>query len=164
MRRDVTGWTGSNVRALAAEWYELFNVNAGDLYPGRYTHDFCEELAETAREVWELAAQKESLILPHYYQYPELHEVGDFSSDSLRLALKAAEVRPKRIDFSSVHFMAEGAKILLGDATRVFVQGDPRVHSCSLVLGTNHQWVRNWKRQNPTGVLCAYINCDLQLK
>ncbi len=149
---------------LARVWYERFSRNAEDLYPGRYTPDFCRELAELAQEVKALAAAKGSLIAAHYYQYPELQEIADLVGDSLKLALGVRDAKATRVDFSSVHFMGATAKILLGDTARVFVQGTPDVHGCSLVSGTDHRWIERWKQRHPDGVCVTYVNSDLRTK
>ncbi len=149
---------------LASDWYDMFNESAGDLYPGRYTREFCLELAETALCIKELAARKNSTILVHNYQYPEMHEIGDFIGDSLGLVLNARACNAQRVDFASVFFMGATTKIMLGDATRVYVQDRPDVLGCSLVSGTSHRWIENWKRRNPSGVLVTYINSDAYTK
>ena len=149
---------------LATKWFESFSRYAADLYPGRYTPEFCLALAEQALEVKALATLKRSVIAAHYYQYPELQEVADLVGDSLKLALGVRDAHAKRVDFSSVHFMGATAKIILGDATRVFVQGTPAVHGCSLVFGTDHKWIERWKAKNPGGVCVTYINSDVRTK
>ena len=151
-------------KLLAERWYELFSRYAEDLYPGRYTPAFCLELAEKAIEVRKLAAEKGSTIVAHNYQYPELQEVADFVGDSLGLAFKVRDAGASRVDFSSVHFMGATAKMIVGDATRVYVQGDPDVHSCSLVRGTDHRYLERWKALNPSGVLVTYVNSDAYTK
>lgn len=163
MRKTSRIWS-SCIRAIAQQWYEDFNRLAGDLYPGRYTKDYCTDLADQAIESRILAEQKGSTIVAHNYQFPELHEVADFVGDSLGLSFKVRDAKAKRVDFSSVHFMGATAKIIVGDATRVFVQGDPAVHSCSLVRGTDHAWVERWKRRNPGGTVVTYVNSDVLAK
>lgn len=153
-----------NASELGAIWYEDFQRNASDLYPGRYTPAFCQELAKQAIEVRALAAQKGSVIVAHNYQYPELQCVADVVGDSLGLALAVQKRQATRVDFSSVHFMGATAKIILGDATRVYVQGSPEIHGCSLVFGTDHRWVERWKAKNPGGVCVTYVNSDVRTK
>jgi quinolinate synthase len=154
----------ASTKAIAKKWYEDFNRLAGDLYPDRYTKSFCAELADQAVDVRMLAWQKGSTIVAHNYQFPELHEVADFVGDSLGLSFRVRDAKARRVDFSSVHFMGATAKIIVGDATRVFVQGDPAVHSCSLVRGTDHAWVQRWKDRNPGGTVVTYVNSDVLAK
>lgn len=154
----------SESHVLAHRWYDLFARYAEDLYPGRYTHAKCHELADMAVEVRALAKAKGSTVVAHNYQYPELQEVADFVGDSLGLAYKVRDAGATRVDFSSVHFMGATAKIITGDATRVYVQGDPLTHGCSLVRGTDHAWLERWKLRNPDGVLVTYVNSDAYTK
>lgn len=149
---------------LTRLWHDRFQQHAADLFPGLYTLAYCRELAEVAIEIRALAAEKGSTIVAHNYQRPELQEVADFVGDSLGLALEVQRRRAPRVDFSSVHFMGATAKIILGNASRVFVQGTPDVHGCSLVLGTDHRWIERWKTKNPGGVCVTYVNSDVRTK
>jgi quinolinate synthase len=149
---------------LAERWFELFNRNAGDLYPGRYTIEKCRELAEMAREIKSLAASKGSKIAVHNYLLPEFHEIGDYVGDSLGLALNVRDSGARRVDFESVHFMGATAKIILGDSARVYNCDTPQELGCSLVFGTDHAWVERWRARNPGGILCTYVNSDVYTK
>ncbi len=149
---------------LAMRWYTLFNQYAGDLYPGRYTLERCYGLAEMAIEIQARAKEKKAKIFAHNYLYPEFHEIADKVGDSLGLSLHAKAIGAERIDFQSVYFMGATAKIINGDATRVFVPDKPAALGCSLVFGTDHEWIEEWKRNNPGGVLVTYINSDAYTK
>ncbi len=156
--------TASTVRALAEKWYLLFNRYAEDLYPGRYTREKCLELAEMAQEISALAEKKRSTIVAHNYLYPEFHEIAGRVGDSLALSLYVKEIGAPRVDFQSVYFMGATAKMITGDATRVFVSDTPQALGCSLVFGTDYVWLENWKRENPDGILVTYINSDPYVK
>lgn len=154
--------------ALGAYWYELFTKFAEDLYPQRYTYQKCLELAELAIEIKKLAKEKESEIVVHNYLFPEFHELArQFSSrnigDSLGLAFYIRDKKAKRVDFESVYFMGETAKLITGDETRVFVSDHPNVLGCSLVFGSDYEWIENWKKETG-GVLVTYINSTAYLK
>lgn len=149
---------------LAEKWYEDFNRFAGDLYPGRYTLEKCRELAEMAVDIKAKAVEKSSTIFVHNYLYPEFHEIADKVGDSLGLSLHAKRSGLPRVDFQSVFFMGATAKIITGDATRVFTCDTPEVLGCSLVFGTDYEWLENWKRENPEGILVTYINSDAYVK
>ena len=45
-----------------------------------------ENVPELSREVRELAAERNAVILAHNYQVPEVQDVADFVGDSLGLA------------------------------------------------------------------------------
>lgn len=152
-----------SVRTLAALWYERFNQFAGDLYPGRYTRDYCVWLAECVDEIRELQQQKRSTIVAHNYLYPEMHEIADRVGDSLGLSLYVRKIRAPRVDFQSVFFMGATAKII-SPLTRVFVPDEPTALGCSLVFGTDYAWLEEWKHRHPDGILVTYINSDAYTK
>src|SRR3989344_8909702 len=129
-------------KETAQNWYELFSVFADDLYPGRYTKEFVLELAEQAKLIKAVARQKESTLLAHNYLYPEFHELTDLTGDSLALSLSVEKNPTKRVDFGVVFFMGETAKIIAGPSVKVFTQDTPEKIGCSLVFGTDNEWVK----------------------
>ena len=116
-----------NTRELGLKWHDLFSKYAEDLYPGRYTLNKCLELAEQAEEIRRLADEKKSTIVAHNYLFPEFHEIAEKVGDSLGLSFYVQKKKAPRVDFESVFFMGATAKIITGDATRVFVSDNPRV-------------------------------------
>ena len=142
-------------------WYEDFNRFAGDLYPGRYTRDYVKDLVDIGRRVRELAEKKQSLIVAHNYQYPELQEVAESVGDSLGLAQFVAEKRAPRVDFCGVWFMGETAKTILGEASKVYM---PDEAGCSLVASIDHERISAWLSRNPQAVVISYINTDAKTK
>lgn len=151
-------------KSTAEAWYELFSKHAEDLYPGRYSIAKCRELAEQNEEIQALAKQKCSMIVAHNYLYPEFHEAAAMVGDSLGLAQAVRKAGAKRVDFESVAFMGETAKMINGDATRVFIGDAPQTLGCSLVFGTDHKVIAKWRQQNPGGVLVTYVNSDAYTK
>ncbi len=152
------------LKELARHWHELFSQYAEDLYPARYTYEKCLELAEIALDIKALTREKRSTIVAHNYLYPEFHEIADRVGDSLALSLFVKEIGATRVDFQSVYFMGATAKMITGDASRVFVSDTPQALGCSLVFGTDYEWLENWKRENPDGILVTYINSDPYVK
>jgi len=112
----------------------------------------------------------DTLVLAHYYTIPEVQEMADFVGDSLELSRKAAEIKPKRIVFAGVRFMAETAKIL-SPKSEVII---PDIEStCSLVEDTDSiilaHWVANHRRyqkaefgKDTTHIM--YINSSAEMK
>ncbi len=142
-------------------WYNDFNRFAGDLYPERYTRDFVKELVETGEEVRARADEKDSLIVAHNYQYPELQEIAEEVGDSLGLSHFVAKDSRPRVDFCGVWFMGETAKTIVGDNAKVYMPDHP---GCSLVASIDHYKIEKWKEAYPDGVVVSYINTDAKTK
>ncbi len=142
-------------------WYDTFNRAAGDLYPGRYTHEYTSRLVETGRKVRELAKSKRSLIVAHNYQFPELQEVAAEVGDSLGLSRYVARQPASRVDFCGVWFMGETAKTIVGDRAKIYMPDRP---GCSLVESIDRERVRRWKQACPDGIVISYVNTDAATK
>src|SRR5512142_3208201 len=67
---------------------------------------------ELEAEIRRLKAERNAVILAHYYQESELQDLADHVGDSLQLSQAAAKTSADVIAFCGVHFMAETAKIL----------------------------------------------------
>lgn len=110
-----------------------------------------------------------TLVLAHYYTTPEVQQLADFVGDSLDLALKAVNEKPKRIVFAGVRFMAETAKILNPDTEVILPDSGS---SCSLVEQTNIEQLKDWvakhkadgERNNKQVTHVAYINSSAEHK
>jgi quinolinate synthase len=142
-------------------WYERFSRFGEDLYPGRYSRNYVHELVEMGRKVRSLAQQKQSTIVAHNYQYPELQEVAEVVGDSLGLSQYVARRPTPRVDFCGVQFMGETAKTILGDRSRVYMPDRP---GCSLVASIDQRRIDNWLAHHPGGIIISYINTDAKTK
>ena len=102
-----------------------------------------------------------TLTLAHYYTAPEVQKLADYVGDSLDLALKAVEEKPKRIVFAGVRFMAETTKILNPETEVILPDAGS---TCSLVEQTNLEDLRTWREQHKDAVHVAYINSSAEHK
>jgi quinolinate synthase len=120
-----------------------------------------ENVPELSRQVRELAAARNAVILAHNYQVPEVQDVADYVGDSLGLSQKAAAAGADTIAFCGVHFMAETASILSPDKTVLLPDKDA---GCSLADSITAKQLREWKAQNPGAVVVMYVNTSAEVK
>lgn len=116
---------------------------------------------ELKDKVMRLKAEKNAVILAHYYQRPEIQEVADYIGDSLGLSQKAAEVDADIIVFAGVHFMAETAKIL--NPSRKVLLPDLSA-GCSLADSCPPEAFSKLLKAHPDHVVITYINCSAEIK
>ena len=105
-----------------------------------------ENVPALSREVRELAADRNAVILAHNYQVPEVQDVADYVGDSLGLSQKAAAAGADTIAFCGVHFMAETASILSPEKTVLLPDKDA---GCSLADSITADQLREWKAAEP---------------
>ena len=117
--------------------------------------------SDWAKEVRQLARERNAVILAHNYQLPEIQDVADHVGDSLGLSRIAAATDADEVIFCGVHFMAETAKILSPDK-RVFI---PDANAgCSLADTINAEQLREWKAEHPDAVVVSYVNTTAEVK
>lgn len=114
-------------------------------------------LAELAK----LKKEKNAVILAHYYTWPEVQELADFTGDSLGLSRKAAETDADIILFAGVEFMAETASIISPKKTVLIPQGNM---GCSLADCITAEQLIAWKQQFPGAVVISYVNSTAAVK
>ncbi|HWU88229.1 MAG TPA: quinolinate synthase NadA [Kofleriaceae bacterium] len=116
---------------------------------------------ELEAEIRRLKAERNAVILAHYYQESEIQDLADFVGDSLQLSQAAAKTNADVIVFCGVHFMAETAKILNPD--KVVVIPDLAA-GCSLADGCPAPVFQRWLEQYPGHTVVSYINCSAEVK
>lgn len=72
---------------------------------------------ELRAEVARLKADRDAVVLAHYYVPPEVQELADHVGDSFALAKLAATLPCRTLVFAGVSFMAESAKLLSPEKT-----------------------------------------------
>lgn len=134
----------------------------------RYTLPVVETITDTPEEIRRkqervraLVAERNAVVLAHHYQRPEVQEVADAVSDSLKLSQQAAKTKADVIVFCGVHFMAETASILCQEKTVLLP--DLRA-GCSLAAAVTTEELRQWKAKLPDAVVVSYINTSAAVK
>lgn len=113
------------------------------------------------KEILRLKAEKNAVILGHYYITPELQDISDFVGDSLALAQEAARTSADIIVFVGVHFMAETAKII--NPNKKVLLPDMKT-GCSLAESAPIEKFKEFKANYPEHKVISYINCTADLK
>ncbi len=109
----------------------------------------------------QLKRDRNAVVLAHYYQEPEIHDIADFICDSLELSRKAANTDADVIVFCGVHFMAETAKILSPE--KIVLLPDTEA-GCSLADDCPVEEFKAFKANHPQHFVVSYINCTAGVK
>jgi len=112
-------------------------------------------------EIKRLKAERNAILLAHYYQDSEIQDSADFIGDSLQLAKAAKNTSADVIVFAGVHFMAETAKILNPQRT---VLVPDMAAGCSLADGCPADRFAAWQARHPGAITLSYINCSAEVK
>lgn len=112
-------------------------------------------------EINRLKAEKNAIILGHYYQRPEIQDISDFIGDSLALAKAAMNTTADMIVFCGVHFMAETAKILNPQKTVLLPDLEA---ACSLADSCKYEDLKAFKKKHPNAIVISYVNCSAAVK
>jgi len=122
----------------------------------------CEIIAPITLEINKLKREKNTVILAHSYQTPDIvFGVADYSGDSLGLSKRAAETDADTILFAGVVFMAETAKILSPEKTVIVPSVDA---GCSLADGVTAEDVRMLREKYPGVPIVLYVNSNADVK
>src|SRR4030066_1794833 len=121
---------------------------------GRNTTDYISEIKR-------MKAEKNVIILAHYYQTDDIQDLADFVGDSLSLSQKAASNDAEIILFAGVKFMAETAKILAPDKKVLL----PDMNAgCSLADSCRAEDFEKFIRENPGRTVITYVNTTAEIK
>ena len=116
---------------------------------------------EYINKIKKLAAEKNAVILAHYYTRPEIQECADFIGDSLALAQQATRVNADILVMCGVHFMGETMKILCPEK-KVLV---PDMNAgCSLADSCKAEDLAAFKAQHPDHMVVSYVNTSAEVK
>jgi quinolinate synthase len=136
--------------------------------PGELPSASDPALVERARRA-KAALGERVFVLGHHYQRDEVIQFADVTGDSFKLAREAA-ARPdaEYIVFCGVHFMAESADILTGDAQKVVLPD--LAAGCSMAdMATFNQVEECWEALEDAGIAeitvpVTYMNSSADIK
>jgi quinolinate synthase len=112
-------------------------------------------------EIKRLKADKNAIILAHYYQTGDIQDIADFVGDSLALAQKASSNSSDIILFAGVKFMAETAKILCPEKKVLL----PDMNAgCSLADSCKAEDFIKFLNKNPGRTVVSYVNTTAEIK
>ena len=113
------------------------------------------------KKIRKMLADKDGILLAHFYVRPEIQEIADVLGDSLVLARSAASADAKVIVFAGVHFMAQSAAMLSPQKTILL----PRVDAgCPLADMADAASVGKMRMEEPDAVFMAYVNSTAEVK
>ena len=112
-------------------------------------------------EIKRIKAEKNAIILAHYYQTGDIQDIADFVGDSLALSQKAASNNADIIVFAGVKFMAETAKILAPE--KIVLLPDFNA-GCSLSDSCKPDDFEKFIKDNPGRTVISYVNTSAEIK
>ncbi|MFW6111312.1 MAG: quinolinate synthase NadA [Thermoproteota archaeon] len=120
------------------------------------------EVEELQEKILELKRTKNTLVLVHNYQRPEIQEVADYIGSSLQLCWRASESQDiNSILFCGVDFMAESAAILNPDKTVLIPDKNAK---CPMAAMLPAEKVVEAKKRHPDAEVVLYVNTLAEAK
>ncbi len=113
------------------------------------------------KEIRELLARRNAVLLAHNYQRDEIQEIADITGDSLGLSQEAARSGAEVIVFCGVHFMAESAAILSPAKTVLLPRMDAGCPMADMITADD---LRTWRTVHPGAVVVTYVNSSAEVK
>ncbi len=112
-------------------------------------------------QILKLKKETNTAVLVHSYQAHEIVEIADYTGDSYKLSVDAANTDAENILFCGVHFMAETAK-LLSPQKHVYISSPDA--GCPMAEQMDAELISAVKAKEPDRTVVAYINTTARLK
>lgn len=117
---------------------------------------------ELIEKIKQLKAEKNAVILAHYYQQGDIQDIADYTGDSLAMAQYAAGLKDARIIVvCGVHFMGETAKLLCPDKTVLIPDLEA---GCSLADSCPPVAFKEFIDAHPGHTVVSYVNTSVGVK
>ncbi|HNY49170.1 MAG TPA: quinolinate synthase NadA [Smithella sp.] len=116
---------------------------------------------ELIKEINRLKKERNTVILAHNYQLPEIQDIADYVGDSLGLSIQASKTGADVIVFCGVYFMAETAKILSPAKTVLIPDKNA---GCPMADMITAEELRKLKAQHPKAKALCYVNTTAAVK
>lgn len=108
-----------------------------------------------ANDIRRMAAEKDAVILAHYYVDGSIQDIADYVGDSFYLAKVAKQVENKTIVFCGVTFMGESAYILNPDKTVLMPDMEA---TCPMAMMVDPDEIRAVREKYDDLAVVCYIN------
>ena len=118
-------------------------------------------VSELKSKIVDEAKKRDTVILAHTYQNPDIIDIANITGDSFFLSQKAKDLKEKRVIMCGVRFMAESVKILSPETEVVLPVPSA---TCLMAEQISPERVREFKKNNPDTAIVAYINTTAALK
>ena len=112
-------------------------------------------------EIAKLKAEKDAVILAHYYVVPEVQEIADYVGDSFYLSKLAQGLPNSTIVYCGVNFMGESGKLLSPNKS---VLMPDMTADCPMAHMVRKEDVDRCRAQYPDLAVVCYINSTAEIK
>ena len=118
-------------------------------------------MIETQEKIRNLLADRNAILLAHYYQRDEIQDIADILGDSLALSMEAAETMADVIVFAGVQFMRRVLPFCPSDKTVLLPRLDV---GCPLADKITVKELQQAKAKYPEAKVVTYVNSSAQIK
>ncbi|MBR4940637.1 MAG: quinolinate synthase NadA [Clostridia bacterium] len=116
---------------------------------------------EITQEIAQLKAEKDAIILAHYYVSPEIQAIADYVGDSFYLSKLAASLKNRVLVYCGVSFMGESG-CLLNPEKEVLM---PDAHAdCPMAHMVKKNEIEQARAKYPDLAVVCYINSTAEIK
>lgn len=117
--------------------------------------------SDIRQRILELKAEKNALVLAHYYQPLEVQDMADHVCDSFEMAKRARAAEQQTVVICGVVFMAESAKIL-NPGKKILI---PVMEAgCPMADMVTPEDVIKLKKEHPDAAVVCYVNSSAAVK